>query len=134
MSRVSTHELRYVVNEQGQQLAVVVPLGLYNELVGLLRDFAELADNDSPEEQRLRMTRKKLVQKLAAEQRYLTDAQGHRLAVELNKEDYGALLESAEDMDDIRAAEAAQVEWETEGRPVPRPLEDVLNDLDLGQE
>jgi len=47
---------------------------------------------------------------------YVVDEQGRRKAVLLPVEEYEALIEAAEDLEDIRAADAARAEG---GEPIP---------------
>lgn len=45
---------------------------------------------------------------IALHPQYVTDADGHRIAVQLSAEEYTQLLEELEDLEDIRAYEAAK--------------------------
>jgi hypothetical protein len=54
-------------------------------------------------------------------ERYLTDAQGNRVGVVLDLETYRQLLEAQEELEDIRAADAAKLD-----DPTGLPLDEAL--------
>lgn len=60
---------------------------------------------------------------------YLT-RRGRRVAAVIDADDLAAIIDLAEDMADIRAAEAARAEMETTGEQ-PIPWEDVKAELGL---
>lgn len=61
---------------------------------------------------------------------YLT-RHGRRVAAVIDADDFDGILELAEDMADIRAAEAARAEMEATGEQ-PIPWDEVKADLGLG--
>lgn len=123
--------LKYIVNREDERIARILPAPLYDELLGLLKEWLGLPADPDPDLETRHERNAALLARLMREARYLVDDQGQRVAVEVDEADYRDLLEAAEEMEDIHAADRARTEWVAAGKPTVS-LEDLKRDLGSG--
>jgi hypothetical protein len=130
MSKARELGIKYILNREDERIAQIVPNSGFDELVGLLKEWLALPEDSDPDVRTRQERRAALYPRLMREARYLVDDQGQRVAVEVDEADYSELLEAAEEMEDIHAADEAQNDWERAGKPTI-PFDQFKRDLGL---